>query len=451
MESSSDDDLSELLYLLASDFILLPISLKFFGLIGIILLFLVCSAMISGAEVAFFSLKKNDLLKLEKLGTYRARLIGKLLMKPRYLLSTILIANNLFNVATIIVATFTVYHWFNVATYPVIGFTLEVVVVAFLILLIGEIAPKVYATKNNIQLASIMAIPLLVLKKIFLPLNSILVLSTRIIHKRMDREGTDISASDLDHAIDLTTTSDTTTKEKKILKGLVHFGNIAAKQVMLNRMDVVALSINVTYSALQDVIKKHGYSRIPVYEKDIDNIKGILYSKDLLEFSDRGKDYEWQHLIRPPYFIPETKKIGDLLKDFQQRKIHFAIVVDEYGGTSGIVTLEDVLEEILGDIRDEFDKTGKNYVELDNNDFMFEGRTALSDITTIFNLKPDFFDKIKGESDSLAGLVLEVTGKMPMYKDEIPYEHFLFTVESVSKKRIHKIKLTVLDGAKKAS
>lgn len=445
MESNSDDDLGEWLYLLDTSFLIQPLSADFYIILGLLFFLFIGSALVSGAEVAFFSLNKSHISKLNKDRSYYSKLVITLLDRPRYLLSTILIANNLINVAIIVIFSYSLFHWFNMAAYPLLSFVIEVLLISILILIFGEITPKVYATQKNMQLAKFMSFPLLVGIKIFYPLSYLMVGFTKVIERRMSNNNGDISVADLSHAIDLTHNSGTSKEEKKILKGLVNFGNITTKQVMKNRMDMVAVSFDSDFKSLVNIVKRHGYSRIPVFDVDFDHIKGILYTKNLLEHIDKDASFEWQKLIRNPFFVPEAKKIGDLLKDFQKRKMHFAIVVDEYGGTSGIITLEDVIEEIVGDIHDEYDKDELSQVKLDSNNYIFEGRTLLSDVIDYFNFPGDFFDDIKGDSDSLAGVVIELAGKLPKFRTKVQHKNIIYTVESMSKKRIDKIRITLVE------
>jgi len=437
--SSSEGDYyqSILLYILSNLFE--PVII--FGLLGVLVMFL-CSALISGSEVAFFSLHKKDIDALSN-NSYREQAIMRLLKKPKYLLSTILVSNNLVNIAIIITSSFIIFKMFDFSLSPILGFVIEVMLITFLLLILGEIAPKIYAANNNLKLAKLTAIPLLFLTRILYPFNHVLVSFTKLIENRIKKKSHDVTLEEINQAIEITTDKETTKKEKKMLKDLVKFGNISVKQIMKNRVDVVAVDNDMKFDELLKQIKESGYSRLPAYEENFDNVKGILYTKDLLEHVKKGKDFRWQRFIRRPFFVPETKKIGDLLKEIQIKKIHLAVVVDEYGGSSGIVTLEDILEEIVGDIVDESDKEELSHTKIDEYNYMFEGKTLLSDIIRIFNLELDFFDEIKGDSDSLAGIVLELAGKFPQKKSKSAYKQFTFTVESIGKKRINKIKLTV--------
>ncbi len=419
-----------------------PLSFTFWANILVIAGLLFLSGLVSGSEVAFFSLTHKDLKRLKEHGGYTGMAVVKLMETPRFLLSTILIANNLINIAIIITSSYVLFTWFNLTPYPFLEFFVEVILITFLILLFGEITPKTYATQNNDKLAEFMAVPFAVLKKIFYPLNLLLVSSTTLLERRIDQQKHNITLEELDHAIDLTSQS-ATQEEKKILKELLSFGNIAVKQIMVNRVDVLAIPNKMEFDKLLKTIKKEGYSRIPVYKDTFDNVEGILYTKDLLEHLNGGEDIHWPQLIRPPFFVPETKKIGDLLKEFQQKKVHLAIVVDEYGGSSGIVTLEDILEEIVGDIKDEYDKEEPSFVKIDKDNYIFKGKTLLSDLTDFFELPDTYFDEVKGEADSLAGLILELAGKLPQRKEKIQFGLFTFVVESVSKKRINKIRLII--------
>ena len=444
MSSSSEGEYEQWVYPLFNNVISEPPDFQLIVLFGTIAVLLFFSALFSGAEVAYFSLSHKDIDSLREGKSYQSKLVVKLLRQPKYLLSTLLISNNLVNVGIVITASFTISLWIDLTSYAAwITFLVEVVLITSLILLIGEIAPKVLATKKNKQLAKFMSIPIFVLKKVFYPLNLVLVSSTQYIENRLKKKGK-ISAEELNHAIDLTIRGETSSKEeRKILKGLVKFGNITVKQIMKNRMDVTAIDIETEYPDLLKIVRESGYSRIPVYEESIDQIKGVLYTKDLLKYIDKEEDLRWQNLVRKPFFVPENKKVGDLLKEFQEKKVHLAIVVDEYGGTLGIVTLEDVLEEIVGDITDEFDEDELNYVKVDENNYVFEGKTLISDVIKALHLEPDIFDEIRGEADSLAGLILEFTGKIPKFKSQTNYKNFTFTIESVGKNKINKVRITI--------
>ena len=401
---------------------------------------IICSALISGSEVAFFSIDPKKWNKKEEKISYK--LIGKLLEKPNKLLATILIANNFVNVGIIILSTYITSSVFDFESAPILKFVIQVVAVTFLLLMLGELIPKVFANQNPLKFARIMARPLIFLNKLFYPLSSVLVHSTSFIEKRFNSKGYNISVNDLSNVLDIAGENDTNIEEKRILRSIVEFGNIQVKEIMKSRVDVTAFSINTSFDEVKKEIIKSGYSRTPVYSESFDKIKGILYIKDLLPHLDTT-DFEWKTILRSPFFVPEGKMIDDLMREFQQKKIHLAIVVDEYGGTSGIVTLEDIIEEIVGDINDEFDDDGVKFSKLDSQNYIFEGKTSINDALKILNLEFDYFDEIKGESDSLAGLILEMKGNIPDVGEVLKFNHLTFKIESVDKRRIKRVKITI--------
>jgi putative hemolysin len=403
---------------------------------------LATSGLISGAEVAFFAIKPQELDELKKQKSRKAKLIERFLLKPKELLATILIANNFVNVGIIILATYTSAVLFNFQGVEWLQFLVQVIIITFLLLLFGEVLPKVYANNNAVSFARFMAIPLAFLEKVFKPISILLVASTRIIDRRANNKGHDLSVDDLSNALELTSEAHEDKDEKKILEGIVKFGNTDVKQIMRSRIDVTALDHKNSYSQVLKTIKKTGFSRIPIYEESFDNIKGVLYIKDLLPYLNVEPEFNWNSLLREVFFVPENKKIDDLLKEFQEKKIHLAIVVDEYGGTSGIVTLEDIIEEIVGDISDEFDDDDLIYSKLDNNNYVFEGKTALNDFYRILNIEGEEFEESKGESDSLAGFILEITGSIPNKGDQISFNNYNFIIEGVNKRRVTRIKVT---------
>ena len=409
-------------------------------LMFVISFLIICSALISGSEVAFFSIDPKKWNKKEEKISYK--LIGKLLEKPNKLLATILIANNFVNVGIIILSTYITSSVFDFESAPILKFVIQVVAVTFLLLMLGELIPKVFANQNPLKFARIMARPLMFLNKLFYPLSSVLVHSTSFIEKRFNSKGYNISVDDLSNVLDIAGENDTNIEEKRILRSIVEFGNIQVKEIMKSRVDVTAFSINTSFDEVKKEIIKSGYSRTPVYSESFDKIKGILYIKDLLPHLDTT-DFEWKTILRSPFFVPEGKMIDDLLKEFQQKKIHLAIVVDEYGGTSGIVTLEDIIEEIVGDINDEFDDDGVKFSKLDSQNYIFEGKTSINDALKILNLEFDYFDEIKGESDSLAGLILEMKGNIPDIGEVLKFNHLTFKIESVDKRRIKRVKITI--------
>ena len=406
---------------------------------------LMCSALISGSEIAFFSLSPSQTEEIKTVNNKKNQLITLLLESPKYLLATILISNNFVNVSIVILSTYLTFELFDLHTYPVVTFISQVIIVTALILLFGEILPKMYATQYPVRLANIMVRPLMFLKFFFFPLSLILVRSTSLIDNRISKKGMGISRSDLSKAVDLTSDESTPDEEKNILKGIAKFGATEVREIMKSRVDVTAVDSKMKFTELIEVINDSGYSRIPVFEESFDNILGILYVKDLLPHLGNPTDFQWLSLIRPAIFVPEIKRINDLLKEFKVKKIHLAIVVDEYGGTSGIVTLEDILEEIVGEISDEFDTESDKltYQKLDDNNYLFEGKTLLNDFCKILKIDDEIFDEVKGESESLAGLILEIVGRMPEKNEQISFEKFKFKIISSDKRRIKQIKLTI--------
>ena len=414
-----------------------------------LLLLLLCSAMISGAEVAFFSLTPADFMTEDgHKRTKSQEIVIKLLEKPKKLLATILVANNFINIAIVLLfdsVSDQLFSGFDVVLFGLnLKLIFEVGVVTFLILLFGEILPKVYASRNNVQFSNLMAQPVNILDSLFSPLSVPMRAITLYLHEKLGKQRSFISIDHLSQALELTSEEDTTKEEQKILKGIVSFGNTDTKQVMRPRMDVFALSDEDAYAEIIPVIIENGYSRIPVYKENIDNVTGILYIKDLLPYLDRN-DFEWTSLLREPYFVPENKKLDDLLNEFKEKKNHLAIVVDEYGGTSGLITLEDIIEEIVGDISDEFDDEDLIYSKLDELNFVFEGRTPLKDFYKIIKLDDaSLFEDNKGEAETLAGFLLEISGDFPQQNEIINFGNYNFKVEAVDDRRIKQIKLTIL-------
>lgn len=403
---------------------------------------LMCSALFSGSEIAFFSLKPMHLSELKEKKIRSEKIILKLLEKPNRLLATILIALNFMNIAIVIVSTYITIGLFDFGDHMVLAFVIQVILVTLLILLIGEITPKIYATQYAIPFAALMARPMFFCVKLFYPISSLLISSTSIIDKRIKRKH-NISITDLSAALDITTGKETPEEEKKILRGIVKFGNIDVGEVMRSRIDVTAVEVKTDFHHLLNVILDSGYSRIPVYRDNFDSVVGILHIKDLLPHLDKGADFEWSSLIRPAFFVPESKKINDLLQEFREKKNHMAVVVDEYGGTSGILTMEDIIEEIVGEINDEFDTDEIIFSKLDEKNYVFEGKTLLNDLCKVLKIDPDTFDDMKGDSNTLAGLILEIEGKIPEKNDKIRYKNFIFTVEAADKKSIKRIKITL--------
>lgn len=412
---------------------------------GYVLLFflLTCSALISGAEVALFSLSKTDIEAGLEAKSKRIQIISKLLVRPKKLLATILVANNFINIAIVILFAYLGRFLFESIENPILQFTIEVIIVTFLILLFGEILPKIYASRNNLKFASFMAYPLRVLDVLLSPVSLPMRSVTLAIHRKLGKQKSNLSVDQLSQALELTSEEDTTKEEHKILQGIVSFGNTDTKQVMRPRIDIFALNIEQKYVDIMPEIIANGYSRIPVYKDNIDTIKGILYVKDLLPFIDR-KQFDWTSLIREPFFVPENKKLDDLMAEFQEKKVHLAMVVDEYGGTSGLISLEDIIEEIVGDISDEFDDEDLMYSKLDNNNYVFEGKTALKDFYKIIKEEnASVFEENKGEAETVAGFVLEISGSFPKLNSKINFENYVFTIEALDKKRIKLVKFTI--------
>lgn len=403
----------------------------------IVLLFL--SGIVSASEVAYFSLLPTDIEKIKKRKTFSNSKLIKLLQEPEKLLATILVSNTFINIGIVIVSTNLTTEMFDFSASPILGFVIQIVIVTFLILFFGEIFPKAYATHFKLKMANLMAIPLTFISTMFSPITFLLVKSSLLIKQKVQKH-TNVTINDLSHAIDLVSTE--LRDEEKLLKGIVNFGNLDVKEIIISRMDVVTIDIKSTFSKAIQVIIDSGYSRIPVISGGFDNIKGILYIKDLLPHINKP-EFRWQSIIRPPYFIPENKKINDLLEEFQLKKIHMAIVIDEYGGTSGIVTLEDILEEIVGDIDDEFDNEENDFIKLSENEYLFEGKTLLNDFYRAVNVNDDVFESLKGEADTLAGLILEIKGSIPQKNDVITIKNFNFRIKSADSRRIKQLIVTL--------
>jgi putative hemolysin len=412
-----------------------------FGSIGIAF-FLCSSALVSAAEVALFSLTPKDIKTLFEEDTAKANLISKLLQRPKKLLATILIANNFSHIGVIIIFSFVGNEIFASIASPVLKFIVEVLLVAFLILLFGEVLPKVYASRNNIKFSKFVVNPILFLDQLLSPLSMPMRAVTVFLHEKLGKQKTNISVDQLSQALELTSTDDTSSEEQKILEGIVSFGNTDTKQVMSPRIDVFALDIEETFAEIYPKIIDKGYSRIPVYRENIDQIEGVLFVKDLIPHIHK-KEFDWSKLMRQPFFVPENKKLDDLLKDFQRLKSHLAVVVDEYGGTSGLVSLEDVIEEIVGDISDEFDDENINFSQIDDKNYLFEGKINLKDFYRIVDVDEAIFESSKGEAETLAGFILEIVGNFPKKRQKIHFANVYFTIEIVDKKRVKQIKVTL--------
>jgi len=414
----------------------------------VLLTLLFCSALISGAEVAFFSLSITELKEIEERNSSQGSIVVKLLARPKKLLATILIANNTINIGIVLLFSEIGNTLFSSITYKImdvvsIRFLLEVVVATFLILMFGEILPKIYANRNKYQFSHFMAYPLRVLDVLLTPLSAPMRTATIFLYNKFGKQKTSLSVDQLSQALELTSDGDTTKEEQKILEGIVSFGNTDTKQVMRPRIDIFALQENMKFPEVLEEIKKQGYSRIPVFSDHIDKVIGVLYVKDVLPYIDR-KNFNWTSLIREPYFVPENKKLDDLLLEFQEKKIHLAVVVDEYGGTSGVVTLEDIIEEIVGDISDEFDDEDLIYSKLDDHNYVFDGKTTLKDFYRVVKIHDESdFEEQKGESETIAGFVLEIAGSFPKRGEKIIFKDYQFVVESLDRKRLKQIKITL--------
>lgn len=412
-------------------------------LIIAILVLLLMSAVIAGAETAFFSLTLKDINYLKVNEKPSARIAIDLLDHPKLLLATILVANNFINIAIVISTNVLVSALISPTINVILSFLIQVIVVTFLLVLFGEVLPKVYATQNNLRMALFSAQYIKILLGIFKPISSTLVSSTSFIETKLGRKvGKNISNEDFEHAIELTVGHTATKEEVNIFKGILKFGNISAKQVMRTRLDVSALDYELTFSEVRDYCLDAGYSRLPVFKDSLDKVAGVIHTKDFLPHIDKDS-FDWHVLIRPAYFVHESKLIEDLLKEFQQKRMHFAIVVDEFGGTSGIITLEDIMEEIIGDIKDEFDEDDLHYKKIDDNNFIFEGKTLINDVCRVLGMPSDTFEPVRGESDSLAGLILEISGKFAAVNESVKYEHYEFTVLAIEKMRIQRVKVTI--------
>lgn len=409
------------------------------GLLFVLLL--IASALISGSEVAFFSLSNEDISGMEEQDPVRAKIVAKLLESPKNLLSTILILNNLINIGIVTLTTFVTWSLFGTNATGIIVVLVQTIGVTFAIVFFGEIVPKVYANKAKTRFSLFMAGSLRIFGSILRPFSAMLMAFSNLIERRIQKKGYSLSVNEINQALDLTT-EDTPDEEKEILRGIVNFGTLTVKQVMKSRMEITAVEMDMDFHELMDKINKSGYSRIPVYEETIDNIQGILYIKDLLPHIDRDETFEWKELIRKSFFVPENKKVDALLKEFQLRRVHMAIVVDEYGGTSGLVTFEDLIEEIIGEINDEFDDTDDIFFqEMDQATFVFEGKVSLNDFCKKLDLDPQIFEDVKGESESLGGLLLELNSKFPKNGTTITFQDFEFTVLAVDARKIKKVKV----------
>lgn len=408
------------------------------------------SALVSGSEVAYFSLNPQQLQDLQKKDDKKSRLILQHLDKRSDLLGSILVANNFVNVAIILLFTFVSEHLIKMQGSPLLQFLYEVVIVTSVLLLCGEILPKIIATKYPVRFAGVMAQPLRVIHTLFYPIIFILVSSTRVLDKRIKRKGFDISRDELTDAVNITINSSQPEEEKKMLQGIAKFGDTEVSEIMKSRVDVVAVENDITFDELLKVVRESSFSRIPVYEDTFDKVLGILYIKDLLPHL-KNEDLNWTDLLREAFFVPENKKINDLLREFQEKKIHMAVVVDEYGGTSGIVTMEDILEEIVGEISDESDNLEDeiDYQKIDDKNYLFEAKVSLNDLCKIIDADDRIFDEVKGEADTLAGLILELNEEIPSANEQISWDRYSFLIKEVDNRRIIKVHLQINDYAPK--
>ncbi len=412
------------------------------GIMACLLLFV--SGFASGSEIAFFSLNPNDLSELEEERDEADTKVQQLRQESERTLATILITNNLVNVTIIMLFGYFFDHLVDFGGAWWLEFLCMTVLLTFLLLLFGEIMPKVYAGQHALRVCRSAAGGILFCRRLFYPFASIVMSSGRLADKVVKQESHVLSVDDLEQALELTDKEDIK-EEQRMLEGIVRFGDETAKEIMTSRQDVVDLDFKATFQEVLQCVVENNYSRIPVYQDNSDNIRGILYIKDLLPHLSKGGNFRWQSLIRPPYFVPETKKIDDLLREFQENKVHIAIVVDEFGGTSGIVTLEDILEEIVGEINDEYDEDEKSYQRINSNTYVFEGKTLLSDFYKILKLDDDIFEDVEGDADTIAGLLLEIKGDFPKLHEKLEYQNFTFEIMEMEERRISKVKIIVHD------
>ena len=425
--------------------IFLEINTSFLVIFVLLFILLLCSALISGAEVALFSLKKGDIETADADSSKSIILITSLLERPKKLLATILVANNFINIAIVILFAYIGQFLFSSIENEVFRFLLEVICATFLILLFGEIIPKIYASRNSLKFSIAIARPLRFLDVVFSPISIPLQFITNQIQNGLGKQKSNISVDQLSQALELTNDDNTTKEEQQILQSIVSFGNTDTKQVMRPRMDIFAVNIDAEFNTIIPEIINNGYSRIPVFEENIDKVVGILYVKDLLPHLNK-KIFDWKTILREPFFVPENKKLDDLMQEFQIKKVHLAIVVDEYGGTSGVISLEDIIEEIVGDISDEYDVDDLNFSKIDENNYRFDGKTSLKDIYKILSIEDNsLFEDKKGEAETIAGFILELSGGFPRVGSEINFGNYVFTIEAIDKKRIKQIRLTILN------
>jgi len=414
----------------------------FVSIIGVFL-FLIISALIAAAEVAFFSLEPKDLETLEQSTANEEKKIVELLGKQKKLIATIVIAHNLVNIGVVVLSESIFKELLHGSVSATTEFVIRVVIVTFLIVLIGEVIPKIYTKQNALRVAKRLVYAVSIAEKILQPLSFLLIKSTSLLDVLMKNKKKNLTVDDLSQALDLTSNETTHEEERKILKGIVEFGNTDVRQIMKPRLEITAFADDLLFNELLAAVVECGFSRIPIYNETPDKIIGILYSKDLLPHINADNNFDWKALLRSPFFVPANKKIDDLLKEFQHMKMHMAIVVDEYGGTSGVATLEDIIEEVIGDINDEFDDEELIYSKLDEQNFIFEAKIMLNDLYRVLQIEGDLFEKQRGESETLAGFILEITKRIPDKGQTIEFANYTFVIESVDKRRIKRVKLTI--------
>lgn len=401
--------------------------------------------MASGSEMAYFSLSPGQLQEIKNRKSPSDLRTLKLLEEPKRLLATILISNNFINIAIVILSTYVTQWMFDFSTMLVFGFLVQFVIITALILFFGEILPKILASQQAVRFAGFLSGALIAAESLFYPLSSLLMRSTKFLEKRVEKKGHQISLNELNEVIELASESNEQEQEQKILKGIVKFGDLEVKEVMRSRVDIYGVEESTTFDDLIKLILDYGFSRIPVYRETMDAVVGVLYIKDLLPYIKNSGDFAWQRLARPALFIPENMGINDLLLLFRRKKIHLAVVVDEFGGTSGLVTLEDIIEEIVGEINDEYDDDpiGSTYTKIDDHTYIFEAKTSINDFMKITGCAGDLFDSLNGEFDSLGGFILEITGKIPARNETIEFKNLLLKIESADNRKIKKVKITI--------
>ena len=416
-------------------------SIAFISFVLVALLFL--SAVLAGSEVAFFSLNADQRISLRESEVSSEKTVSQLLDKPQQLLATLLIAINFVNIIFITLANYLTSMVLGQQSMETLLVTLFLLFgVTFIITFFGELIPKVWAQQNNLNFARYSAPLISFLNFVFLPLSKALLGISGLIEKRVKKKSYTLTSQELNQALEITTDENTSDREKDILRGILNFGNISVKSVMQARRDIVAFDTSMNFHELMDLINKNGYSRVPVFNETIDKIEGILYIKDLLKHIDQDENFDWIPLLHSPFFVPENKKIDDLLYDFQEKRVHMAIIVNEYGETEGLVTMEDIIEEIVGEINDEFDEVEADYKKIADNIYVFEAKTSLNDFCRVFEIEAAYFEKAKGESETLAGLIIELFGRIPSAGEEIEFENFTFKVQSVDTRRIKKVRVT---------